>query len=230
MLKKISRKKKYIWFLVSVLAMVPMRVFAADPTHFDLAASLYASIRTLFFAIDKGVYNLFASVFTLFFQIAETQFLTGGVYRAIFNRIFVILGVFMLFRLSISFISYIISPDSVDDPKNPGNLSKLIGRIVVSILFLVILVPIGTDSQYANSTEGYSSMGAQGTYTYNIQTQGLFFGTLQTVQNAILNNNVLGKLILGNAAEAGKTADFGKETAMTVFTALKNRSRSYWSK
>lgn len=143
------------------------------------------SSRSVFISIDRAIYTFFQNIMEIFFDIAQVKFLTGTIYVAIFKRIFLIIGIFMLFKLTISFLSYLISPDSMNDPKNQNNLSKLIGRVITVILFLFILIPQGD--------------GSAGTDTFedNINSQGILFGALQSVQDSIVNKNVLGKLVLG---------------------------------
>ena len=131
--------------------MVHLLDIDLDKIFKNISAAMSNGVKQVFLSIDSGVYRAFKKVFELFFEISKVEFLSGDFYAVVFKRVFLILSVFMLFRLTVSFISYLISPDSMVDPKNPGNLSKLIGRVVVSILLLIILVPIGSADQYAQN-------------------------------------------------------------------------------
>lgn len=222
MKKNVNKHNKILLSILYVLSILPIKVHANE-----LADTMSEASRSIFFSIDNAIYSFFSQIFSLFFSISKSQFLTGSIYTIIFKRVFLILGIFMLFRLVFSFLTYLISPDSINDPKNPGNMSKLIGRVIASVLFLVVLVPIGTDTQYATYSElTEQKKGFEG----NIQEQGILFGTLQSVQDTILNTNVLGKLILGSQASkfdnvdangnSTQMNDIGNGTAITVFSAF----------
>lgn len=191
-----------------------------DKLFENIASAMGSGVRQVFIGIDSAVYGLFNKVFELFFNISRAQFLAGDIYTVIFKRVFLIVGVFMLFKLVLSFLTYLISPDSMNDSHNPGNVGKLIGRVIASLLFLVVLVPIGTDTEYAKGS-GMTDANTSG-FNYNIQNQGILFGTLQSVQDAVLSedNNVIGKLILGNNVNSVNMSTTGNNIATTVFAAF----------
>lgn len=188
-----------------------------DDIFRNISSAMSSGTKQVFLSIDSAVYSLFNKVFELFFDISKSKFLTGDIYSTIFRRVFLIIGIFMLFKLTFSFLSYLISPDSINDPHNPGNMNKLVGRVIASFLFLIILVPIGSgnDTPYSQNSSGLSE---------NVQEQGILFGTLQSVQDAILdeNNNVLGKLILGNNASTVENGinNIGNNISTTVFSSF----------
>lgn len=191
-----------------------------DKLFENIASAMGSGVRQVFIGIDSAVYGLFNKVFELFFDISRAQFLAGDIYTVIFKRVFLIIGIFMLFKLVLSFLTYLISPDSMNDSHNPGNVGKLIGRVIASLLFLVVLVPIGTDTEYAKGS-GMTDANTSG-FNYNIQNQGILFGTLQSVQDAVLSedNNVIGKLILGNNVNSVNMSTTGNNIATTVFAAF----------
>lgn len=92
-------------------------------------------IRGLFAAIDKVVVWLVESLYSLIFDIASVQIFTNKELGDFASRITVILTIFMLFKLSFSFLNYIINPDNMTD-KGKG-VSKLIQNIAVSLVLLV---------------------------------------------------------------------------------------------
>lgn len=203
----------------------------------NISEAMSSGMRQMFLNIDEAVYNVFAKIFDLFFDVSKITFLEGEFYQVVFRRVFIILSIFMLFKLTISFISYVISPDAATDPKNPKNMGKLIGRVIVTILFLIILVPIGHETSFAkqdvdNYYDGTNYQSEDNpTMEENIQNLGILFGTLQSIQNAVLDpsNNVLGKLILGDSVtDVVKTnnqsntaiASTSNTIAMTTFHAF----------
>ncbi len=218
-MKKKSNKniKKIFCLTLMFLFLFPTVVFAEDPSWVDKALSGLSNAagnttRSIFISIDSGIYRLIENVFGLFFDVANANFLVGGIYAAIFKRIFLILGVFMLFKLIFSFLTYIISPDTMSDPKNPGNAGKIIGRVITVLLFLIVLVPTG-----GNSNFNYNS---NSKFDENVREQGILFGTLQSVQDAILDDKILSKIILGTELSDQSMQDTGNKTSLTIFSAF----------
>lgn len=97
------------------------------------------SLITHFFLwINKGIYWLAEKSYNLLIDIANVQLFTSDSLRDFGVRIYVLLGVLMLFKLSISLINYIVNPDSFDD-KSKG-FSKLIINICI-VLVLIVTTP-----------------------------------------------------------------------------------------
>ena len=92
-------------------------------------------IRGLFAAIDKVVVWLIECLYDLIFQISSVQVFDNASLAAFANRITVILSTFMIFKLSLSFLNYIVNPDAMTD-KSKG-FSKLIQNIAVALVLLV---------------------------------------------------------------------------------------------
>ena len=145
------------------------------------------AIRSLFFTIDKGLFKAFGEIFEMFFDLSRTTFLIGDIYSYIFRRVFIILSIFMMFKLMVSFLSYLLNPDALTDKER--GFGKLIGRVVASLLFLIGLMPIGASNNYSTNFS---------TIDDNIDQQGIIFGTLQDIQDRIIENNIIGQLILGD--------------------------------
>lgn len=98
----------------------------------------YNTIRGFFFQLDSVVFGLIDDVYTLLLQITRTSIFSSDVISEFSSRIFAIAGIFMLFKVTISLINYIINPDDFSD-KNKG-FSNIAKRIVIS-LALLVLVP-----------------------------------------------------------------------------------------
>lgn len=96
------------------------------------------AIRILFFKIDEAIYNFITSVYGLLLEISDATFLTQDVLNVFFDRIYGLLGIFMLFKVSFSILTYIVNPDGLDD-KSKG-FPKLISNIIIT-LALLIFVP-----------------------------------------------------------------------------------------
>lgn len=92
-------------------------------------------VRSLFFIIDRIVYSFIVTVYNLLVDIATTEIFTEKIFQDFADRIYAILGIFMLFKVSFNVINYIINPDEFLD-KNKG-FGKVITSIVISLTLLV---------------------------------------------------------------------------------------------
>ena len=59
----------------------------------------------------------------------------------ILDVVYVMAGVFMLFRVMVAMIQYFVNPDQISD--NSSGTGKLITRVVVSVVLLILLQPTG---------------------------------------------------------------------------------------
>lgn len=96
-----------------------------------------AILRTILSTID---WTIFSGIRLVLFGIFDLANLTtsSGIMGDIYSRIYVLLGVFMAFKLSFSFFQYIVSPDSMTGKSETG-VGKLISRAIVMIIALVAL-------------------------------------------------------------------------------------------
>ncbi len=91
--------------------------------------------RSLFFAIDGIIYSFIATVYNLFVDIAETSIFTEEVIDLFASKVYALLGIFMLFKVSFSILSYIVNPDDFLD-KSKG-FSKLVSNIIITLTLLI---------------------------------------------------------------------------------------------
>ncbi len=105
---------------------------------FDTKSWINNIFRTLFGGIDSLIYSLLGwiieGIFNLSNILANPSFV-----EVLYKRVYVILGIFMIFKLSFSFLKYIVNPDSMTD-KEQG-VSKIIARTITMII-MVIALPI----------------------------------------------------------------------------------------
>lgn len=92
--------------------------------------------RGMFFFLDKIIYPFIVTLFDLFFDLANMSIFSNDAIKDFTSRIYTILGVFMLFKVTFSLITYVINPDQFLD-KNKG-VQHLIQNIIVSLAFLII--------------------------------------------------------------------------------------------
>ena len=86
--------------------------------------------------IDSIIYNFISSVYETFINIANYTFINNDIITEFSERVYVLLGVFMLFRLAFSFVNYFINPDNMGDKKN--GVGNLVQRVIISLVLLVL--------------------------------------------------------------------------------------------
>lgn len=89
--------------------------------------------------IDSAIYTLVAWAYELLMKIAGTNFFGDSMYEQFNHRIYMLLGLFMLFKLSFSLIKYIINPDEFNDKSKGGK--KIILNVLI-VLLLIITTPM----------------------------------------------------------------------------------------
>lgn len=94
-------------------------------------------LRTLFFNLDKVVYEGVGNVYDLLLRIARTTIFNSDTIDGFYARIYALIGIFMLFKVTLSLINYILNPDDfTDKEKGISNISK---RIIISLVMLVLV-------------------------------------------------------------------------------------------
>ena len=84
-----------------------------------------------------GIFQFVGYAYQLFIVLAETNIFNNDTYTEIANKIYIILGVIMLFVVAYNILTLIIDPD-----KNKGGaaVEKLLKNIVISFI-MIVLVP-----------------------------------------------------------------------------------------
>lgn len=143
-------------------------------------------VRIIFGFLDKLVYSLIKWILFGIFDLASLT-TNSEVFSGIYSRIYVILGIFMAFKLSFSFIKYIIDPESISG-KSDRSLSKLLVRTFVMLSALIVLPSILFGQ---NGSEGLLS-----------RAQRAF---LPTLPRLLFNVNSVGGLSPSNAGDTSES-------------------------
>ena len=99
---------------------------------FGIGKAIEHGFRTLMFIICDGIYRLIYLTFYVFEKLGTARLIEDT--QQIFSRVSLIIGLFMVFRVTFSFIQYIIDPDAMlDKKKGAGNI---IMKIIISIVLL----------------------------------------------------------------------------------------------
>ena len=138
-------------------------------------------VRMVLSTLDRPAYWLLGIVYQLFFNVASADLFSNNTIMKFYGRVQVILGVFMMFQLAMTFLRGIVEPDSFSKDKGGGSLIR---RVATSLILITILMPISIGSP-------------RNEYEKQLNNNGLLFGTLYSLQHRILSNNTLGRLVLG---------------------------------
>lgn len=95
-------------------------------------------IREFFFSIDRLIFNFIPLIYDLLIEIARTSVLTQSDILDMADRIYKLLAIFMIFKVTFSLIMYVVNPEDFSD-KSKG-IAKLGTNIIIS-LSLLILTP-----------------------------------------------------------------------------------------
>ncbi len=152
-------------------------------------------IRLFFGVIDGFVYNLIAIIYNIIVDLSHISIFTEENISQVANKIYIFLGVIMLFKVTFSLITYLINPDTLND-KTQGT-GKLINHVLIS-LSLIIIVP----------------------YAFNF---------LYSAQSAILNDQILERLILGQSDTKVKSMEVMMDDEVCDYTTKTDNYGEYIS-
>lgn len=92
------------------------------------------ALRGLMLSLCDIIYRLIVFVYDVFYNLGTARLLTDKDIQPIFQRIGLIIGLFMVFRVTFAFIQYIINPETMID-KQKG-IGKIVTKVVISIVLL----------------------------------------------------------------------------------------------
>ena len=92
--------------------------------------------RNICFLIDEALLNIIPTLYDLIIAIGRTSPLSQANIADMASRIYKLLAVFMVFKVTFSLIMYVVNPDDFSD-KSKG-VSKLVTNIVISLALLVL--------------------------------------------------------------------------------------------
>lgn len=94
-------------------------------------------ILSFFYAIDKIIYGFISSIYDLLIAISRTTILSQGDIQNFYQKVYTLLGIFMLFKVAFSLVTYVVNPDDFSD-KNKG-IGKIGQNIIISLCMLVLV-------------------------------------------------------------------------------------------
>lgn len=154
--------------------------------------------------LERPAFLLLNFVYQVFFNVTTMEMISADTMLKIFRNLQLIIGIFMLFKFAVTILEGIVDPNRVTDKKNGAN--KIISRIIVSLVLLALITPI-------NIPEPKNAWEKQ------LKNNGIIFGALYSLQDRILSNNTIGRIILNdtstqndlNTATTTKAEQFSKQ-------------------
>lgn len=93
-------------------------------------------VRGILFLLDMGVYWLILVFYKLIVSLANVDLYSNNpAISALLNRIYVIIGIFMLFKLAFAILQYIVDPNAFSDQSK--GFTSLIKRVLIALVLLV---------------------------------------------------------------------------------------------
>ncbi len=94
------------------------------------------AIRSFFATLDGVVYSFLKVLYQLFLDLAHVNILDNKTISTFYSKIYVLLGLFMLVKVSFSFINYIVNPDSFLDKQKGAH--KIFINIILTLTMLTV--------------------------------------------------------------------------------------------
>ena len=91
---------------------------------------------SFFFLLDQIVYGLIECLYQMILQIANISVISQASMQEFANRIYVLVGVVMLFKVAFSLIQLFANPDKMSD--STMGAGSLVKRIIISLVLLVM--------------------------------------------------------------------------------------------
>lgn len=120
--------------------MLNNTLFVLDSMNLEERTAFGNAIRSFFAIILRFVYKFFSGAIDLLYDLATFTYMDSEYINSISERIFNILIIFMLFKISFSVLNYLVNPDLSTD-KDKG-FQGIIKRVIISIILLISINPI----------------------------------------------------------------------------------------
>ena len=105
---------------------------------FGIGETIYDACRKFLIQIDRFVYGFVETILQLIIDLSKVEIFTQTTINTFAKRIYVILGLLMIFKMMVSFIQILIDPDTLTDKeKGAGAILK---RVIIALI-MIVLVP-----------------------------------------------------------------------------------------
>lgn len=100
----------------------------------SLMETVQDSLRTLMLDICNIIYKLIAFCYEVLYKLGTINLLQDDAVKNLISRVTLIIGIFMVFRVTFAFVQYIVDPDAMLD-KSKG-VPSIIKKVIISIVLL----------------------------------------------------------------------------------------------
>lgn len=101
-----------------------------------LLDEIWRGMLQMLVIVSMWVLSLTKVLLNLIFDISKTNFFTQNSINGFLSRIYIVLGVLMLFKITISCIQYLINPDKADDKES--GFGGILKRTLIAVALLVL--------------------------------------------------------------------------------------------
>ena len=104
-----------------------------------LGKALFDAFKNLCFFIDNIVYSFIPQLYKMILYLSNVDlYSSSDTIKALMNRIYILVGIFMLFKLSFSMIKYVADPNAFSDQSK--GFTNLVKNSIIA-LFLLVTIP-----------------------------------------------------------------------------------------
>lgn len=97
---------------------------------------LLQALRQVLFMLDQVTYGLIPAAYELIFYLANVNLFGNEILSGVINRVYLLLGIFMLFKVAFSMIQFLIDPNAFSDQSK--GFAKLVTNSLVAVVLLVM--------------------------------------------------------------------------------------------
>lgn len=171
------------------------------------------AIRSFFGVVDRAVYGLVSTVYQIILDLSNTTILSNAVINDLYTRMYALLGIFMLFKVTFSFINYLINPDQFTD--RAKGVQHLIKNVVI-VLVMIIITPFAFSKLYE----------AQSAILSDQLIPRFILGVSGDDQTQVLKNSFKMSEDCANAGYAKSDGDFLALVTLRPFYQLENTAHT----
>ena len=101
------------------------------------------AFRSIMYVIDWAIYSIISLSYNLIDEIAGLSLLSDDTFAKLSTRVYMLLGIFILFKTAFSLINMFLNPDTFNDAKVGGG--KLVTKIITMLVLLISVPAIFTN-------------------------------------------------------------------------------------
>lgn len=155
----------------------------------EILWSLMGGIRQIFAWIDTIAFGLIDNAYELIMKFASTEIFQADLIRDVRNNVYVIIGIFALFRLALLLVNAMINPDKLTE-KGSG-IGNVLVNLFITFILLIATPIIFNEAMFLQcmviGSETKTCTRPDGTL---VNTEGHFIEQIFLGSNSNSNNNI----------------------------------------